>query len=64
MMEERSMKYLTILGLMALLNLFIVNADDPYRFFTWTVTYGTISPLGVPQQVGFSPFFFGIIRCL
>ncbi|KAK6946500.1 Multicopper oxidase, C-terminal, partial [Dillenia turbinata] len=22
----------------------------PYRFFTWNVTYGTISPLGVPQQ--------------
>ncbi|XP_057529119.1 L-ascorbate oxidase homolog [Amaranthus tricolor] len=50
-MEERSMKYLTILGLIAFLNVFIVNADDPYRFFTWTVTYGTISPLGVPQQV-------------
>ena len=60
------MKYLTILGLIAFLNVFIVNADDPYRFFTWTVTYGTISPLGVPQQVGFSFrfYFFGVIRCL
>ncbi|KAK8964307.1 hypothetical protein KSP40_PGU005064 [Platanthera guangdongensis] len=28
-----------------------VIADDPYRYFTWTVTYGTASPLGVPQQV-------------
>ncbi|KAL1533137.1 L-ascorbate oxidase [Salvia divinorum] len=25
-------------------------ADSPYRFFNWNVTYGTISPLGVPQQ--------------
>lgn len=27
-----------------------VAGDDPYRFFTWTVTYGDISPLGVKQQ--------------
>ncbi|KAL6222527.1 hypothetical protein ACLB2K_005919 [Fragaria x ananassa] len=27
------------------------SIKDPYRYFTWTVTYGTISPLGVPQQV-------------
>ncbi|CAA0829043.1 SKU5 similar 12 [Striga hermonthica] len=25
-------------------------AEDPYLFFEWHVTYGTISPLGVPQQ--------------
>ncbi|XP_059065443.1 L-ascorbate oxidase homolog isoform X2 [Cryptomeria japonica] len=25
-------------------------AEDPYKFFTWTVTFGTIWPLGVPQQ--------------
>ncbi|KAH7851461.1 hypothetical protein Vadar_011945 [Vaccinium darrowii] len=24
---------------------------DPYFYYTWTVTYGTASPLGVPQQV-------------
>ncbi|KAM7251952.1 hypothetical protein ACFE04_023835 [Oxalis oulophora] len=29
----------------------VVNADDPYRYYTWTVTYGTAYPLGVPQQV-------------
>ncbi|EEF40021.1 L-ascorbate oxidase homolog [Ricinus communis] len=29
----------------------LVNADDPYRYYTWTVTDGTISPLGSPQQV-------------
>ncbi|KAK4793104.1 hypothetical protein SAY86_023539 [Trapa natans] len=28
----------------------MVKAEDPYRFFTWTVTYGKISPLGAPQQ--------------
>lgn len=29
----------------------VVLAEDPYLFFTWNVSYGTISPLGVPQQV-------------
>ncbi|KAF6136495.1 hypothetical protein GIB67_035054 [Kingdonia uniflora] len=28
----------------------VVKAEDPYLYFTWKVTYGTISPLGVPQQ--------------
>ncbi|KAE8676614.1 L-ascorbate oxidase-like protein [Hibiscus syriacus] len=28
-----------------------VRGEDPYLFFTWNVTYGTISPLGVPEQV-------------
>ncbi|PSS21786.1 L-ascorbate oxidase [Actinidia chinensis var. chinensis] len=28
----------------------IVDAEDPYRFFTWNVTYGNIYPLGVRQQ--------------
>ncbi|XWS67676.1 hypothetical protein CRYUN_Cryun04dG0026500 [Craigia yunnanensis] len=30
---------------------FVVQAEDPYRFFNWNVTYGDISPLGVRQQV-------------
>ncbi|KAL3520415.1 hypothetical protein ACH5RR_018564 [Cinchona calisaya] len=30
---------------------FIVHAEDPYLFYTWNVSYGTLSPLGVPQQV-------------
>ncbi|KAL8117575.1 L-ascorbate oxidase homolog isoform X1 [Apium graveolens] len=34
-----------------LLSVAIAKAEDPYRYFTWTVTYGTASPLGVPQQV-------------
>ncbi|XP_052624393.1 L-ascorbate oxidase homolog [Lactuca sativa] len=29
----------------------LVNAEDPYVFNEWKVTYGTMSPLGVPQQV-------------
>ncbi|XP_047942532.1 L-ascorbate oxidase homolog [Salvia hispanica] len=39
-----------ILGVPLLCLLSIVNAEDPYLFFEWHVTYGTISPLGVPQQ--------------
>ncbi|XP_043692634.1 L-ascorbate oxidase homolog [Telopea speciosissima] len=27
-----------------------VNGEDPYRFFTWNVSYGDIYPLGVKQQ--------------
>lgn len=42
-------------GTMSRLLLFLLAsafamADDPYRYFTWTVTYGTITPLGLPQQ--------------
>ncbi|MFQ6622839.1 hypothetical protein Gotur_002057 [Gossypium turneri] len=28
----------------------LVQAEDPYRFFNWNVTYGDIYPLGVRQQ--------------
>ncbi|KAJ9686446.1 hypothetical protein PVL29_015375 [Vitis rotundifolia] len=27
-----------------------ISGEDPYRFFTWNVTYGDIYPLGVKQQ--------------
>ncbi|CAL5345669.1 unnamed protein product [Camellia sinensis] len=27
-----------------------VNGEDPYRFYTWAITYGDIYPLGVKQQ--------------
>ncbi|GKU99021.1 hypothetical protein SLEP1_g11936 [Rubroshorea leprosula] len=40
-----------ICGVLAVLSLSLVNAEDPYLYYTWTVTYGTISPLGVPQKV-------------
>ncbi|GER41222.1 SKU5 similar 14 [Striga asiatica] len=26
------------------------TAEDPYLFYEWKVSYGTISPLGIPQQ--------------
>ncbi|KAL5997264.1 L-ascorbate oxidase [Asimina triloba] len=29
----------------------VVKGEDPYLFFEWKVTWGTISPLGTPQQV-------------
>lgn len=29
----------------------MVHCEDPYFYFTWNITYGTISPAGVPQQV-------------
>lgn len=29
----------------------LVRGEDAYKYFTWTITYGTASPLGSPQQV-------------
>ncbi|XP_010255119.1 PREDICTED: L-ascorbate oxidase homolog isoform X2 [Nelumbo nucifera] len=40
-----------VLGVLACLSVPLVKAEDPYKYYTWTVTYGKISPLGVPQQV-------------
>ncbi|KAF5729070.1 multi-copper oxidase type 1 family protein [Tripterygium wilfordii] len=43
----------TKLYYLLLLALFLVqsvNAENPYRFFTWKITYGDIYPLGVKQQ--------------
>ncbi|XP_038988287.1 L-ascorbate oxidase homolog [Phoenix dactylifera] len=37
--------------LVSLLGLSVVRAEDPYLWFPWNVTYGTIAPLGIPQQV-------------
>lgn len=49
-MSKRERSWICLLvGILFILSL--VRAEDPYRFFTWTVTYGTASPLGVPQQV-------------
>lgn len=49
-MEKAALLHL-ICGVLAVLGVYVVKADDPYRYYTWTVTYGTLSPLGVPQQV-------------
>ena len=45
------------LMLVALLLVECASGEDPYRFYTWNVTYGDIYPLGVKQQV-FFPFSF------
>ncbi|XP_062188701.1 L-ascorbate oxidase homolog [Phragmites australis] len=45
----RRLSFVGLLLLPPLLSV-LVAGDDPYRFFTWTVTYGDISPLGVKQQ--------------
>jgi len=37
----------------------LVQAEDAYKFYTWTVTYGNLSPLGSPQQVDHQSFFVG-----
>lgn len=47
-----SVLHLLLLGALVLLSSFVtVKGESPYKFYTWTVTYGVISPLGVPQQV-------------
>ncbi|XP_042492915.1 L-ascorbate oxidase homolog [Macadamia integrifolia] len=48
-MRQAILLYL-ICGVLACFSLSLVKAEDPYRYYTWTVTYGTIYPLGVPQQ--------------
>ncbi|XP_068654058.1 L-ascorbate oxidase homolog [Aristolochia californica] len=40
-----------VLGALVCLSGLLVEAEDPYRYYTWTVTYGTAYPLGVPQKV-------------
>ncbi|PSS30766.1 L-ascorbate oxidase [Actinidia chinensis var. chinensis] len=37
-------------GILAFVSVSLVKAEDPYRFFTWEITYGTISPLGINQR--------------
>ncbi|KAL3649355.1 hypothetical protein CASFOL_005758 [Castilleja foliolosa] len=44
-------KMISLAGIAVFLSLLALsNAEDPYLFYEWDVTYGTISPLGVPQQ--------------
>ncbi|KAL3627461.1 hypothetical protein CASFOL_028824 [Castilleja foliolosa] len=45
------MRAYTIASVIALLLVFnVVNGDNPYRFYTWRITYGDVYPLGVKQQ--------------
>jgi len=39
-------------GVLACWGALSVIAEDRYLYFNWEVTYGTIYPLGFPQQVG------------
>ncbi|KAL0739673.1 hypothetical protein Bca4012_015883 [Brassica carinata] len=42
------LKYCGLWTMVAIISL--VQAEDPYRFFDWRVTYGNIYPLGIPQR--------------
>ncbi|KAI5656764.1 hypothetical protein M9H77_25557 [Catharanthus roseus] len=39
-----------IITILVFLCIKIANADNPYRFYNWKITYGDIYPLGVKQQ--------------
>lgn len=50
--QEYEMKGVMFFALLCLLAAgTTVRGEDPYFYFTWNVTYGTLSPAGVPQQV-------------
>ncbi|KAI3850509.1 hypothetical protein MKW92_047058 [Papaver armeniacum] len=50
-MRGATMMLQLLVGVLACLGaVMVVEAEDPYRYFTWVVTYGTIAPLGKPQQ--------------
>ncbi|XP_016442490.1 L-ascorbate oxidase homolog [Nicotiana tabacum] len=38
-------------GILFFWSVSVVKAEDDYKYFTWTATYGMASPLGVSQQV-------------
>ncbi|XP_057768452.1 L-ascorbate oxidase homolog [Salvia miltiorrhiza] len=42
---------LSLIWIVGFLSVASVSAEDAYKYYTWTVTYGTAAPLGVPQQV-------------
>lgn len=42
---------LSLLAIFSFWSVSIVRAEDAYKYYTWTVTYGTASPLGPSQQV-------------
>ncbi|CAI9756620.1 unnamed protein product [Fraxinus pennsylvanica] len=45
-------EYASLINAFILLTLLLhnVNGEDPYRFYTWKITYGDIYPLGVKQK--------------
>ncbi|KAK8685850.1 hypothetical protein V6N13_124883 [Hibiscus sabdariffa] len=48
---DKTMKQAILLLIICFGVFFCTIAEDPYRFYTWEVTYGTRAPLGVPQQL-------------
>lgn len=46
-------RFFFLLALFALHGTTLVRAADPEFFYDWTVSYSTISPLGVPKKVLF-----------
>lgn len=63
-MKQANLLFLGFLLVYCLGSVFVINAEDPYLFFTWTVTYGTRYPLGVPQQVIHCFVFFSLFYFL
>jgi len=57
-MGSATLLHLLFLGI-ALVSVSLVQAEDAYKFYTWTVTYGNLSPLGSPQQVDNQSVFVG-----
>lgn len=51
-MGSTSLLHLLLGVVLALLSVSLVEGEDAYKYYTWTVTYGILSPLGSPQQVG------------
>lgn len=62
-MGEHSLCSLVLVFIFFILSL-LVNGEDPYRFFTWNITYGDIYPLGVKQQVLMNTSFVFLYSCL
>ncbi|KAL3613704.1 hypothetical protein CASFOL_041778 [Castilleja foliolosa] len=40
-----------LVAVLAFWSVFVAKAEDDYKFYTWTVTYGNAAPLGTSQQV-------------
>lgn len=45
-------------AILAFWSVSLVRGEDGYKYFTWTITYGTASPLGASQQVGTWNYLF------
>ncbi|GMP53985.1 hypothetical protein CsSME_00019277 [Camellia sinensis var. sinensis] len=48
--NEGSWRCVMVVLFLMVLNNNCINGEDPYRFYTWNITYGDIYPLGVKQQ--------------